>query len=116
MFPSPFKTQTLSHLIFSPNRKENQKKKNEQTSLRRFLKNRTKRDLQILAPAPTVTERTRIRLQGIWKPYGDVARLGAAHGGVARSNDARAKAHAQAGARHVGTKALVAAALEVVCC
>ncbi|MFQ6637124.1 hypothetical protein Gotur_013570 [Gossypium turneri] len=53
------------------------------------------------------------RILGIRRPYGNVARLGAAHGGMARSGGARAKVRAWAEARHVGTKALVAAALEV---
>lgn len=42
----------------------------------------------------------------MWRPYGDVARLGVAHGGGARGCGAHAKAHERAEARHVETKAL----------
>ncbi|TYH48501.1 hypothetical protein ES332_D10G071300v1 [Gossypium tomentosum] len=59
------------------------------------------------------TERVKVRPPGIQTPYGDVARLDAAHGGVARSGGARGKACARAKARHVRTKALVAAAWHV---
>ncbi|TYG49244.1 hypothetical protein ES288_D10G078800v1 [Gossypium darwinii] len=59
------------------------------------------------------TERAKVRPPGIQRPYGNVAWLGAAHGGVARSDGVRGKARARVKARHVRTKALVAVAWHV---